>query len=48
MFCSNDWSHVRCFLGLAITQDHFAATEDEGGKLACFSTGPAIEIILLI
>jgi glycerol uptake facilitator protein len=23
-------------------KDHFAATEDEGGKLACFSTGPAI------
>jgi glycerol uptake facilitator protein len=25
---------------LAIHKDHFAATEDEGGKLACFS--PAI------
>jgi glycerol uptake facilitator protein len=25
-----------------IHKDHFAATEDEGGKLACFSTGPAI------
>jgi glycerol uptake facilitator protein len=23
-------------------KDHFAATEDEGGKLACFLTGPAI------
>jgi len=23
-------------------KDHFAVTEDEGGKLACFSTGPAI------
>lgn len=23
-------------------KDHFAITEDEGGKLACFSTGPAI------
>ncbi len=23
-------------------KDHFAATEDEGAKLACFSTGPAI------
>ncbi|RTY73756.1 aquaporin family protein [Flavobacterium bomense] len=23
-------------------KDHFAATEDEGGKLACFCTGPAI------
>ncbi|WP_339918751.1 MIP/aquaporin family protein [uncultured Flavobacterium sp.] len=23
-------------------KDHFAATEDEAGKLACFSTGPAI------
>lgn len=24
-------------------KDHFAATEDEGVKLACFSTGPAIK-----
>lgn len=24
-------------------KDHFKATEDEGGKLACFSTGPAIK-----
>ena len=24
-------------------KDHFAATEDEGTKLACFSTGPAIK-----
>lgn len=24
-------------------KDHFAATEDEGAKLACFSTGPAIK-----
>lgn len=23
-------------------KDHFAATDDDGGKLACFSTGPAI------
>ena len=23
-------------------KDHFSATEDEGGKLACFCTGPAI------
>lgn len=24
-------------------RDHFKATDDEGGKLACFSTGPAIK-----
>ncbi|SNR46543.1 glycerol uptake facilitator protein [Lutibacter agarilyticus] len=24
-------------------KDHFKSTEDEGGKLACFSTGPAIK-----
>ena len=24
-------------------KDHFAATDDEGAKLACFSTGPAIK-----
>lgn len=24
-------------------KDHFAATEDEGAKLSCFSTGPAIK-----
>jgi glycerol uptake facilitator protein len=29
------------FLGYT-HKDHFAATEDEGGKLACFLTGPAI------
>jgi glycerol uptake facilitator protein len=29
-------------------KDHFAATEDEAGKLACFSTGPAIRNTLLI
>jgi glycerol uptake facilitator protein len=28
--------------GLGYSQRSFAATEDEGGKLACFSTGPAI------
>jgi glycerol uptake facilitator protein len=27
---------------LAFAQRSFAATEDEAGKLACFSTGPAI------
>lgn len=26
-------------------KDHFAITEDEGGKLACFATGPAIRKI---
>jgi glycerol uptake facilitator protein len=29
-------------------KDHFAITDNEGGKLACFSTIPAIRIILLI
>ena len=29
------------FTGVVI--DHFKVTEDEGGKLACFSTGPAIK-----
>jgi hypothetical protein len=35
---SNDWSYVRRFLSLAFAQRSFAATEDEAGKLACFST----------
>lgn len=30
------------FLVWLFYRDHFNATEDEGGKLACFSTGPAI------
>jgi len=30
------------FLVWLMYKDHFKATEDEGGKLACFSTGPAI------
>jgi glycerol uptake facilitator protein len=30
------------FLVWFFHKDHFAITEDEGGKLACFSTGPAI------
>ena len=30
------------FLVWLFHKDHFAITEDEGGKLACFSTGPAI------
>ncbi len=30
------------FLVWLFNKDHFAITEDEGGKLACFSTGPAI------
>ncbi|WP_291871627.1 MIP/aquaporin family protein [Maribacter sp.] len=30
------------FLVWLFYKDHFNATEDEGGKLACFSTGPAI------
>lgn len=30
------------FLVWLVYKDHFAVTEDEGGKLACFSTGPAI------
>jgi glycerol uptake facilitator protein len=31
------------FLVWLFYRDHFKATEDEGGKLACFSTGPAIK-----
>lgn len=31
------------FLVWLMYKDHFKATEDEGGKLACFSTGPAIK-----
>ncbi len=31
------------FLVWVMYKDHFDATEDEGGKLACFSTGPAIK-----
>lgn len=30
------------FLVWLMYKDHFKATADEGGKLACFSTGPAI------
>jgi glycerol uptake facilitator protein len=30
------------FLVWLFYKDHFKVTEDEGGKLACFSTGPAI------
>lgn len=30
------------FLVWLLHKDHFAITEDEGGKLACFSTAPAI------
>ena len=30
------------FLVWVIYKDHFKITEDEAGKLACFSTGPAI------
>ena len=30
------------FLVWLFHKDHFTITEDEGGKLACFSTGPAI------
>ncbi|OYX84714.1 MAG: aquaporin [Flavobacteriales bacterium 32-34-25] len=30
------------FLVWLFNKDHFTITEDEGGKLACFSTGPAI------
>jgi glycerol uptake facilitator protein len=33
---------IGAFLVWLSHKDHFAATEDEGGKLACFSTGPAI------
>ncbi|WP_111706511.1 MIP/aquaporin family protein [Lutibacter citreus] len=31
------------FLVWVFYRDHFNATDDEGGKLACFSTGPAIK-----
>ena len=31
------------FLVWVFYKDHFKVTEDEGGKLACFSTGPAIK-----
>ncbi|WP_372746423.1 MIP/aquaporin family protein [Lutibacter sp.] len=31
------------FLVWLFYKDHFNATDDEGGKLACFSTGPAIK-----
>jgi glycerol uptake facilitator protein len=33
---------IGAFLVWLSHKDHFAATEDEGGKLACFCTGPAI------
>ena len=33
---------IGAFLVWLSHKDHFAATKDEGGKLACFSTGPAI------
>lgn len=33
---------IGAFLVWLSHKDHFAATEDEGAKLACFSTGPAI------
>jgi glycerol uptake facilitator protein len=33
---------IGAFLVWLSHKDHFAATDDEGGKLACFSTGPAI------
>ena len=31
------------FLVWVFYKDHFKVTQDEGGKLACFSTGPAIK-----
>lgn len=34
---------IGAFLVWLFYKDHFSATEDEGGKLACFSTGPAIK-----
>ena len=34
---------IGAFLVWLMYKDHFAATDDEGGKLACFSTGPAIK-----
>ena len=33
------------FLVWVFYKDHFKITDDEGGKLACFSTGPAIKNI---
>lgn len=36
-------SMLGAFLVWLSHKDHFAATEDEGAKLACFSTGPAIK-----
>jgi glycerol uptake facilitator protein len=33
---------IGSFLVWIFYKDHFAITEDEGGKLACFCTGPAI------
>jgi len=33
---------IGAFLVWLFNKDHFAITEDEGAKLACFSTGPAI------
>lgn len=33
---------IGAFLVWLFYKDHFKITEDEGGKLACFSTGPAI------
>jgi glycerol uptake facilitator protein len=34
---------IGAFLVWLVYKDHFKVTEDEGGKLACFSTGPAIK-----
>jgi glycerol uptake facilitator protein len=34
---------IGAFLVWLFYKDHFKVTEDEGGKLACFSTGPAIK-----
>jgi len=34
---------IGAFLVWLMYKDHFKVTEDEGGKLACFSTGPAIK-----
>ena len=34
---------IGAFLVWVFYKDHFKATQDEGGKLACFSTGPAIK-----
>jgi len=33
---------IGAFLVWLVYRDHFNATDDEGGTLACFSTGPAI------